>query len=209
MKIPSQDYCRFVYEKFAVPSTIQRHCIKVAQVGVFLAQKLKEAGAEVEVELVMAGCLLHDAFKAASLSKLEAKPEWQYLPSEREIEVWKQLRERYAGIHETLVASDILREEFPEFANFVSQIGSAGNPTYLRGGIELKILHYADWRVQFDQIVSFDSRLEYLRNAYLHKWIDKGKMWWEQKLQEEKNLEAELFSHLPFTPDELDRVMAG
>ena len=208
-RVPSEDYCHALYDQYAVPETIQRHCRKVAEVGVFLAKKLKEAGTKVDAELVTAGCLIHDAFKTASLEKLEPRPEWGYTPSERELEVWRELRARFAGMHETLVAAEMLRGEFPEFADFVSKIGSTGNPTYLTERIELKVLHYADWRVQFDQIISFDDRLEYLRETYKHKWIDKGEGWWDQKLQEEKDLERELFQHLNFSPDELTAAMAA
>ncbi len=209
MKIPSEQYCDDLLDRYAVPEPIRRHCAKVAEVGTFLAQKMREGGAEVDIELVTIGCRLHDAFKTASLPTLEARPEWGYTPSEREIEVWKQLRTRFTGMHETLVAAEMFRDEFPEFAVFVSKIGSTGNPTYLTDCIELKILHYADWRVQFDQITSFDERLAYLREAYKHKWIDKGEGWWEQKLQEEKTLERELFQYLSFGPDELSVAMAA
>ncbi|MDD5750973.1 MAG: hypothetical protein PHS73_00445 [Candidatus Peribacteraceae bacterium] len=209
MKIPSEDFCRDLFDRYAVPDTIRRHCDKVAEVGTFLAKKYRDTGVEIDVELVTIGCRLHDAFKAASLPKLEARPEWGYTPSEREIQVWRELRSRFTGMHETLVAAEMLRDEFPEFADFVSKIGSTGNPTYMTNRVELKILHYADWRVQFDQIISFDARLDYLREAYKHKWIDKGEGWWEQKLQEEKILERELFRHLPFAPDELAVAMAA
>ena len=189
MLIPTEEYCHALYEQYAVPKNIRRHCKKVAEVGVFLAGKLKEADIKTDENLVKVGCLIHDAFKVASLEKLEAHPEWDYIPSGREIEVWQEFRKRFVGVHETLVAAEMLRDEFPEFAGFVSKIGSAGNPVYMTGCLELKILHYADWRVQFDQIISFDSRLDYLRVAYRHKWVDKGEGWWEQKLREEKGLE--------------------
>jgi len=203
MKLPSKAYCQDLLERYAVPEPIRRHCAKVTEVGVFLAQKLAEAGVDVDVELVAIGCSLHDAFKAASLEKLEPRPEWGYTPSQQELEVWRELRKKYTGMHETLVAADVLRAEFPDFADFVSKIGSTGNPCYLVECIELKILHYADWRVQFDEVVSFDDRLDYLRDAYKDKWIAKGEGWWEQKLDEEKSLEREIFDTLSFTPDEL------
>jgi len=207
MKFPNDSYCDQLFDQYAVPEPIRRHCAKVAEVGAFLAQQLSRAGVTIDVELVRIGCRVHDAFKVASLPELVAKPEWGYEPSERELAVWKDLRSKYTGMHETLVAAEMFRDEFPEFSKFVALIGSTGNPTYLDASLEIKVLHYADWRVQFDQIASFDDRLEYLRGAYQDKWIEKGADWWEQTLAREKQLEAELFKPLSFEPDDLKTVL--
>jgi len=207
MEYPNDSYCDQLLDRYAVPEPIRRHCAKVAEVGSFLALQMSEAGVMIDVDLVRIGCRVHDAFKVASLPALVAKPEWGYEPSEREIAVWRDLRSKYADMHETLVAAEMFREEFPEFSEFVALIGSTGNPTYLDASIELKVLHYADWRVQFDQIASFDDRLAYLRETYQDKWIEKGADWWEQTLAREKQLEAELFELLPFQPDDLETVL--
>jgi len=207
MQLPTQRYCETLFERHAVPSPIRRHCNAVEAVGRFLAEQLHESGIAIDVELVTVGCKVHDAFKAASLEQLNPRPEWGYVPSERELAVWRDLRSRYAGLHETLVAAEIFRAEFPEFADFVAKIGSTGNPTYLSERLELKVLHYADWRVQFDQIIGFDERLDYLRDAYKDQWIDKGKDWWEKTVLAEKELEAEIFRSLSFRPAELAYAM--
>ena len=207
MKIPSREYCDALVEKYAVPAPIRRHCAVVERVGEQIARDLVDAGVPVDVELVVVGCRLHDAFKAASLRELIARPEWGYQPSERELQVWAELREQFTGVHETIVAAQILAGEFPEFSEFVAKIGSTGNPTYLTERLELKILHYADWRVQFEEIIDFDDRLEYLRDTYRHEWIDKGATWWEDALAAEKELEAEIFEDLDYSPGELtDRL---
>ncbi len=207
MKIPSREYCDALIEKYAVPAPIRRHCAVVERVGEQLARDLREAGVLVDVGLVVVGCRLHDAFKAASLPKLIARPEWGYEPSDRELKVWTTLRERFTGVHETIVAAQILAEDFPEFSAFVANIGSTGNPTYLTERLELKILHYADWRVQYEEVIDFDDRLDYLREAYRHQWIDKGETWWQNTLAEEKKLEAEIFEPLGYAPGDLtDRM---
>lgn len=207
MEIPTEERCEALFETYAVPAPIRRHCAVVESVGRFLADQIRDAGVAIDVELVVIGCKVHDAFKAASLEKLDARPEWGYVPSDREIAAWRTLRARFAGRHETLVAAEVLRPDYPEFADFVAKIGSTGNPTYLTEGIELKVLHYADWRVQFDHIIDFDERLDYLREAYKGQWIDKGEGWWEKTLDAEKDLEAELFGPLAFTPAELADAM--
>jgi hypothetical protein len=190
-------------DRYAVPAPIRRHCSVVELVGERIARDLADAGVEIDVELVVVGCRLHDAFKAASLKELVPRPEWGYEPSERELEAWAALRRRFTGVHETIVAARILAPEFPEFAEFVAKIGSTGNPTYLTERLELKIVHYADWRVQFDEIIDFDDRLDYLRETYKDQWSDKGAGWWDETLVAEKALEAEIFERLDYSPNEL------
>lgn len=208
MKLPSREYIRAeLFDKYAVPSTIRRHCEKVRAVGEVLATGLHNDGVQIDLELVDRGCLVHDAMKAVTLPTLVANPEFSYVPSAREIEVQTRLKERYAGLHETLITADILRPSFPEFSDFVASIGSTGNTTYLDGGIELKVIHYADWRVQFDRIVPFRDRLQYLKDTYLHRYPDKGDEWWETAVKKELELEQEIFTHLSFKPDDLAGVM--
>lgn len=208
MDIPKPEYCRQLCDQYAVPITVRKHLEKVRDVGEVLADGLIKAGVTLDSALIEAGCLIHDAFKAASLEKLTPVPQFNYKPSERELEMHRQLRAKYTGIHETLVAADIVRPEFPEFADFVANIGSTGNPTYFNEDLtwakELQVVHYADWRVQWDQIVSFDDRLEYLKKTYLGiNHPDKGESWWTEALNKEKALEIWIFKHLNFQPDEL------
>ncbi len=175
--------------------------------GEVLAIGLRDDGVQIDLDLVDRGCLVHDAMKAVTLPTLVANPEFRYVPSAREIEVQARLKQRYAGLHETLITADILRPSFPEFSDFVANIGSTGNTTYLDGGIELKVIHYADWRVQFDRIVPFRDRLQYLKDTYLSRQPEKGDAWWEAAVKKEMELEQEIFVHLPFQPDDLARVM--
>jgi len=206
MRIPSNEFCDSIMEEYCVPAPIRRHCEVVTEVGITLANHLKNAGVDVNISLVEAGCRVHDAFKGASLKELTPLPEMNYTPSQQEIKVWEKLRKRYQDIHETLIAADILRNEYPDFAEVVSQIGSTGNSCYLHGGIELKIMHYADWRVQFDKITSFDDRLAYLCETYKDSWSKAG-ISWDSRYEQEKQLEKEIFDKLDFTPDDLARVV--
>lgn len=210
MKLPSPEYIRTeLFDKYAVPSTIRGHLEKVRDVGEVLAVGLRNDGVQIDLDLVDRGCLVHDAMKAVTLPTLVANPELRYVPSAREIEVQTQLKQRYSGLHETLITADILKPSFPEFSTFVSEIGSTGNPTYFNGGIELKVVHYADWRVQFDRIVPFRDRLQYLKDTYLSRQPEKGDAWWEAAVKQELELEQEIFIHLPFKPDDLARIMDG
>lgn len=209
MKLPSREYIRTeLFDKYVVLSSIRRHCEKVRDVGEILANGLHDNGVQIDLNLVDRGCLVHDVMKAVTLPRLVANPEFDYVPSDREIEAQTMLKERYAGLHETLIVADLLRPSFPEFSDFVINIGTIGNTTYLDGGIELKVVHYADWRVQFDRIVPFRDRLQYLKNTYSHKHPEWEDEWWKATIKKELALEKEIFTHLSFEPDDLAGVIA-
>jgi hypothetical protein len=211
-RIPTPIEIRAMYDEYGVPMSIRRHIERVRDVGVAIAQRMKTAGTPVNVGLVEAGCLIHDAFKTATVSELKANPEFEQLePTEKEITAWKKLREEYGGkMHETLVAAEKVREKYPEFAKFVANIGSTGNPTYLNPpshALELQILHYADWRVQFVNVIPFAERLEYLRKTYLPRHPDRGQEWWNEMLTHEFEIEKRLFEKLDVTPEQLKDIV--
>ena len=208
LELPSRTYIRQeLYDKYAVPPNIIRHCEKVTDVSMVLGRGLKNVGVDINLDLLERLSMVHDSMKAVSLPPLVPNPDLEYTPTDREISVQSRMKEKYEGMHETLIAADVLRPEFPEFSEYVANIGSTGNPTYLNGGIELKVSHYADWRVQLDQIVPFGDRLNYLQRTYLIKQPDKGDEWWQAAVRDERALEHEIFDHLPFQPDDLAQVM--
>lgn len=206
MRLPSNEYFEKLLSEYHVPKPIRRHCEVVTKVGVVLANHLLQAGVDIDIPLVEAGCRVHDVFKAASLKELTPIPELGYIPAREEIKFQRELNERFKGVHETIIAAQMLQSEYPEFADFVSRIGSTGNPCYFQEGIELKVLHYADWRVQLDQIISFDDRLAYLCDTYKEGWKKTG-VSWEMRYQMEKKLEREIFEKLYYSPDDLARVV--
>jgi uncharacterized protein YnzC (UPF0291/DUF896 family) len=180
----------------------------VTKVGVTLATHLKSAGKDIDVGLVEIICRVHDAFKGVSLEDKHLKEAGL---SQEEIMYWAKLRAKYPeGTHETLVAAAELKEDYPEFAEtIVKNIGATNNPCYLLTelayGLELRVSHYADWRVHFENIISFENRLENLRKAYFSSTTEE----WEDRKRKEISLEEKIFSHLDFTPDELSQIVAN
>ena len=213
MKIPSKLECLDLFDKYLVPQNVRRHCKKVSIVGTKLADELKNKGVDVDVPLVEIGCLLHDMMKIYALDSLVPRPESGYFgPTVEEKKLWDHLSKEFADengdrLHETLILSKILEQEYPEFSEFVSKIGSTGNPTYLQGSIELKIIHYVDWRIDKDYIVDLQKRLDYLGVRYRDSWQKKGRdvTWWENMVKLEKDLETELFRYLDFSPEDLGK----
>jgi putative nucleotidyltransferase with HDIG domain len=58
--LPTRQDCFNIIKEYHVPSHILGHSLAVAQLAVFLAERLKEKGVTVDVEQVDRACLLHD-----------------------------------------------------------------------------------------------------------------------------------------------------
>lgn len=61
--VPSVDDCTALWERFAVPEHIQKHCQKVAHVATSLAKRAVECGMPNQIAAVQASALLHDVAK--------------------------------------------------------------------------------------------------------------------------------------------------
>lgn len=203
MKVPSRRYCMDIYERFCVPSPVRRHCLRVAQVGLVLVDH-QANDSLFDREVVERGCLIHDAFKAATLAEMRPIPELDWSgPTERELRARDELRATYPALHETEIAARVVSDGYPEFSDLVRSIGSTGNPAYLSASLDVQVMHYADWRVQLTDVVSFDERLDYLGRTYATAWKERGPDWWSRMRQHEVDLEARIFQGLPFSPDDL------
>jgi len=63
MKIPSREECYRLLDKYNFPEKKKKHVELVAKVAVFLGEKIKDKGDEVNIALVYAGGILHDIDK--------------------------------------------------------------------------------------------------------------------------------------------------
>ena len=71
--------------------------------------------------------------------------------------------------------------------------------------VEADIINYADKRVLHDEIVDLDRRLEYILERYAKKAEHRKRIYllWEKT----KHMETRLFSDLPFSPEDLNRIL--
>lgn len=128
-----------------MPDHIKAHSRTVEKIAVFLAEKLKRAGEDVNVELTSRAALLHDIGKTAEIKKT------------------------CGGAWHGEIGYDILvKEGFPELA----EAARKHILTYLLDhGVEgltweEKIVRYADARVNDNKIVSLEERYVYLLDRY-------------------------------------------
>ena len=190
MNLPTEQQCIDYFQQYKVPQNIFQHCLKVREVAVFLAKRLQEAGVEINLEAVNCLALLHDLFKVVSLSSLGHPKYHQINPSEEEISMWKQLREKYSGMYEGEVAYLFFKDDYPEMAAALRNIG---NPKHQGWKWEELVVHYADWRSFQNKIVNLKERLDYLKDVYMRDaeaWEEDEKrmLFFENKIMREINL---------------------
>ncbi len=200
MKLPTDEQCLNYFEKYHVPGNILKHCKKVRDVAIFLAEELQKKGIDVNIELVGKASYLHDLFKVVVLEELT--PSEQYHPedyTEDEIAMWKQLREKYSGKYESEVAHEIFKDEFPELALVVK---NSSDPYNMSKTWEELVVHYADWRITGEEIIVLDKRLVYLRQRY-----PRDDDAWDKYEHVIKADEEKIFENLPFQPEKLKDKM--
>ena len=170
--LPTRKQCFDVLKKYHVPSHIVKHSLAVAKLAVFLAERLKEKGIAVDVNLVDRACLLHDIlricdFKESDYSRFDQKITQ---PSKAK---WQQMKDMFKGVSHEDAAYNLFKEKYPVLALIVKKhrysalLDEKERPTTW----EEKLVYYTDKRVMHDKIVPLKQRLEeaHKRNAPQHR----------------------------------------
>jgi hypothetical protein len=206
MIAPSFEFIHQLFIDYAVPAPIYDHCRIVQKVGRLIGERLQNGGVVLDLDGLEKTCLIHDTFKVVSLPDLDPRPALDYPgATEDELKAWNYLKRKYAGMHETQVAAEILREEYPEFAGQVERLGQIDSGNLLQQPLELQIVYYADRRVVYTRIVSLRERLDYITSK-----INCGKNRDSMGEGDREShplfqLETIIFQHVPFPPSELER----
>ena len=197
--LPSEEEGLQYFEDYKVPGNIKAHCLRVRDVSRFLAGELHKQGIAVNVPFADRLGLFHDLFKVAVLPELKPNKFHTYQFSDDEIKMWEILRERYPQMYEGEIAYLVFRDIYPELAISLKRVS---NPRETDFSWEEKIVHYADWRVFQDRIVSMKERVAYLRERYPgHEDA------WNLFLAKMNTIETTLFALLSFPAEELAEQM--
>lgn len=145
-------------KEFHVPQHVERHCIAVAKLAVQIGRKLQKQGIAVNLELVRLSALLHDLVRVVDFRTFS--PDTFPDPvTKKDIEVWKLLRKKYAGLHHAIAGASILEERgFSDVAKIVKHHRYAQIKDGF-GSWEEKLVYYADKRAKHDEIVPLKERL--------------------------------------------------
>jgi uncharacterized protein len=178
--IPSVQKCFELMERYSMLHNIRAHSIMVQKIATLLAMRLRETGENLRIEVVTAGALMHDIGKSLCLHSKE-----DHAAKGVEICVENHLEE-IAGI----VGEHIRLKGFEKTAP-VS---------------EREVVYYADKRVNHDNIVSLNERLDYLLVRY-----GGNEEWMCERIKDNfrqcKEVETKLFRRLPFLPEALNSII--
>ena len=177
MNLPTKEECFEIFKEHKVPQNIIEHCLMVNKIAVFLAEKLKQKGIEINIELLDRASLLHDLDKIPTLNN--------------HVE------------HGKLSEKIMIEKSYPELGKLISVHTCENIKKGLVNTWEEKLLNYADMRVLNDKIVSAHKRFEYGRKRY--PYFAKPEHRITEKLA--FGIEKEIFSHLDFKLEELEEEM--
>jgi len=176
MKLPSRAEAEKLLKKHITSSYahIIEHSKKVNCVAVYLAKRLKEAGVDVDVNIVDIASLLHDLDKVYEIEK---------------------------GFTHGEYAMKLLSDMgYPELGRIV-YLHRIDKVDELKS-IEEKLVSYADARVLGSEIVSLRERFNAIEKRYAKKY-NRDSTFYEKLYKKYVKLEEEIFSHLKEKPDKV------
>ncbi len=178
----------------------------MAKIAVFLAEKLKEKGVVIDIDLVERACLLHDMTRLCEFEKSDYNNSGGAL-TDQEMAAWDRLRATYKGISHEDAAYELLKEKYPQLAltikkhKYAALLDEKEKPCTW----EERIVYYADKRVTHERIVTLKERLEeaHQRNENLQcakgqREIDTAKI--DHLIFE---LERQIFTKTGLNPDDV------
>ncbi len=138
--IPTPGQCYRLMDEYGMLANIREHSILVARISVYLAAGLRAVGLDIPHPLVLAAALLHDIAKTPCLaSKKDHAREGRRI---------------------------CLAHGFAELADAVGEHVVLAQPFSPLVLTATEVVYYADKRVNHDQVVGLEERLEYIMDRY-------------------------------------------
>lgn len=155
-------------QQYRTPKHVLAHMRKVAAVALFLGQKLKQNGHEIDLIVLRQAALLHDILKLCDFPELDLTYFDQDVTAE-DIEFWSRLVKSCHKDGHVVAAYNMLMDLGEKrLAVIVRRHGfrSLIEPVNRPETWEEKLIYYADKRVKHDQVVSAKERLRDGRERY-------------------------------------------
>jgi len=204
--LPTRKECLAMLAEYHVPPNIVRHNQAVAKLAVFLAQRLNENGAAIDVDLLEKAGLLHDMMRVFDFQQPDYNQFERNLPEEEKAK-WQRLRAKYKAMTHEDAAYDILKERYPALAltikrhRYMAMLDEKDRPETW----EEKLLYYADMRVMHDKIVPLKERLAegHKRNIHMHGSAAQSKINTANVDPMIEEMEKEIFEKIGLDPLEV------
>lgn len=174
-RIPTTNACYEILEETGTLPHIKEHAETVTCVAKEIAQRLNEAGKKVDVALIVAAALLHDATKTRSLKTGEDHAE---------------------------TGADLLRQKgYVEIGEIVRQHVRLDHAPSNENITEAEIVNYADKRVIDRDVVGLKERREYIFRRYAGHYLEAGEL--EKIWSDTEKIETKIFAAMPYGPEKL------
>ncbi len=178
--IPTIKECFEFIEKYEMLENIRAHSIVVEKVANLIARGLINAGADLRIEKITAGALLHDIAKSICLET--------------------------GGDHAVKGEEICVQNRLEEIADIVREHITLQSYKPDAAICEKEIIYYADKRVNHDSVVSLEERLAYLLKRYgRDDNVLCGLI--RDNFDLCKNVERKLFKGLAFRPQSVGRMV--
>ena len=158
---------------------IVAHSMQVCQVATYLTDHLIGHHPHLNADLIRSAALLHDITKTRSFN---------------------------TGEDHAITGGQFLADlGYPEVGDLVRQHVVLDTYSANKTPADADIINYADKRVLHDEIVDLDKRLDYILERYAKKAAHRKRihLLWDKT----KHLENRIFSDLPFSPENINRIL--
>lgn len=179
--IPTVEDCLGLMEQHHMLPNITDHSIIVARVAQVITVGLLKESADLSLDKIIAGALLHDIGKTACLDNDDD--------------------------HAARGCEICLAHNLESIADIVAEHVILKNYSADNGFSEKEIVFYADKRVNHDQVVSLEERLAYILERYgLNN--EKRCLAIKKNYALCRELEASMFAKLSFAPGDIKNLLA-
>ena len=204
--LPTHKECLAMLAEYHVPPNIVRHNKAVAKLVVFLAQRLNEKGAAIDVTLLERAGLLHDMMRVFDFPESDYHLFERNLPAKEQAK-WRRLHAKYKAMTHEDAAYDVLKERYPALAltikrhRYMAMLDENNRPK----SWEEKLLYYADMRVMHEKIVPLKQRLAegHKRNIHMHGSAAQSKINTAKVDPMIEEMEKEIFDKIGLDPNEV------
>ena len=159
--VPTLGQIERIHREFATPLHVRAHENGVARVADFLAQRIFENGALLDLPLVHAGAALHDFVRLVNFPTLDFE-KFPEKVTPRKVAIWEKLRQRFGrDVHHADAGAEILHEK--KFSSCACVVAHHKSRQVLQSDpmtLEQKVVHFADKKVLHDRIVTLQERFD-------------------------------------------------
>ncbi|HDS11411.1 MAG TPA: hypothetical protein ENN77_00735 [Candidatus Wirthbacteria bacterium] len=167
--IPTFAQCQQIWDELHTAPNVRRHSQLVADIAVYLGKRLIEAGETMDLTLVEAGALLHDALRFVGMPDIKLS-HFAIPPSFEDIRAWQEQNQKYAGLnHAQAICAELLARGYDKSLADVIRKHDFDRIIDPEDGVdtwEQKLVFYADKRVCHDQIVILKERFQDIIERY-------------------------------------------